>query len=156
VNPESQRLAAWSLAVRGSSLKRFLLVRSGFENWRLTPDSMSFADVAFHLIEADQWLFDKLADPSRPPVVGRARTTDISAPDQYAALCANLKAIGGRRAAFLKSLSPAQLEATVPDQRFGGLVTVWWVIVRGNLDHEIHHRGQVAAWLRAAGITTIA
>jgi uncharacterized damage-inducible protein DinB len=154
VNPESERLAAWSLAVRDSSLKRLSRVRPGLENWRITPESMSFADVAFHLIEADQWLFDKLADPNRPPMVGRARTTNISASDQYAALCAKLEAIGRRRAAFLESLTPAQLESTVPDQRFGGLVTVWWVIVRGNLDHEIHHRGQVAAWLRAAGITT--
>ena len=153
MNPESQRLAAWSLAVRDSSLKRLSLVRPGLENWRVTPESMSFADVAFHLIEADQWLFDKLADPSRSPMVGRARTTNISAPDQYRAVCANLEAMGQRRAAFLESLSPEQLEATVPDQRFGGLVTVWWVIVRGNLDHEVHHRGQVAAWLRAAGIT---
>ncbi len=154
MNPESQRLAAWSLAVRDSSLKRLSRVRPGLENWRITPESMSFADVAFHLIEADQWLLDKVAEPSLSAIVGRARTTSISAPDQYAALCANLKAIGRRRADFLESLSPAQLEATVPDQRFGGLVTVWWVIVRGNLDHEIHHRGQVAAWLRAAGIIT--
>lgn len=42
--------------LRGSSLKRFLLVTSGIEKSRLTPDSMSFADLAFHLIEADQWL----------------------------------------------------------------------------------------------------
>jgi uncharacterized damage-inducible protein DinB len=156
VNPESDRLAEWSVSVRGSFLKRLSRVRPGLENWRITPESMSFADVAFHLIEADQWLFDKVAEPSLSPMVGRARTTNISAPDQYAALCAKLKAIGRRRADFLESLSPAQLEATVPDQRFGGLVTVWWVIVRGNLDHEVHHRGQLAAWLRAAGITTSA
>ncbi len=154
MNPESQRLAAWSLAVRESTLKRLSRVQPGIENWRVTPESMSFADVAFHLIEADQWLFDKLAAPSLLPMVGRARTTNISAPDQYAALCANLEAMGRRRADLLESLSPAQLEATVPDQRFGGLVTVRWVIVRGNLDHEVHHRGQVAAWLRAAGIVT--
>ena len=25
---------------------------------------------------------------------------------------------------------------------------MWWIIVRGNLDHETHHRGQIAAYLR--------
>ena len=152
MNPESDRLAEWSVSVRGSSLKRLLLVTSGFENWRLTPDSMSFADLAFHLIEADEWLFRKLAEPALTPIVGRAGTTHVSAPQQYTSLCANLEDLGRRRASVLRSLSEAQLEASIPDPRFGGPVTVWWVIVRGNLDHEIHHRGQLVAWLRAAGL----
>jgi uncharacterized damage-inducible protein DinB len=153
LNPESQRLAEWSRAVRGSSLKRLSLVRPGFENWRLTAESMSFADVAFHLIEADHWLFRKLLEPALSAMVGRAGTTDISAREQFTTLCEKLEASGQRRAAVLESLSPAQLDATVLDQRFGGVVTFWWVVVRGNLDHEVHHRGQIAAWLRAAGIT---
>jgi len=155
VNPESERLAQWSIAVRGSSLKRLLLVRPGFENWRLTPESMSFADLAYHLIEADQWLLNKLADPSLSPMVGRAGTTHITAHEQFSDLCAGLDASGQRRAAFLESLSSAQLQAVIPDQRFGGPVSTWWVIVRGNLDHEVHHRGQLAAWLRAAGIAAV-
>lgn len=153
MNPESQRLAQWSKAVRGSSLKRLSLVRPGFENWRLTAGSMSFADVAFHLIEADQWLFRKLAEPGLSPMVGRAETTNILAREQFTALCEELEALGQQRAAVLEALSPAQLDATVFDGRFGGVVTFWWVVVRGNLDHEVHHRGQVAAWLRAAGLT---
>jgi uncharacterized damage-inducible protein DinB len=153
LNPESQRLAQWSRAVRGSSLRRLSLVHPGFENWRLTPESMSFADVAFHLIEADRWLFRKLAEPNLSPMVGRAGTTNISAREQFTALCAKLETLGEERGAVLESLSPAQLEAEVVDQRFGGVVTFWWVVVRGNLDHEVHHRGQIAAWLRAAGLT---
>lgn len=150
--PESERLAAWSVAVRGSSLKRLLLVKPGFENWRLTPESMSFADLLFHLIEADEWLFKKLSEPTLAPMVGRSGTAHISTREQFTALCANLEALGHRRASFLRSLSEAQLLATILDQRFGGSVTVWWVIVRGNLDHEVHHRGQLVAWLRAAGL----
>lgn len=153
MNPESRRLAEWSRAVRDSSLRRLSLVRPGFENWRLTAGSMSFADVAYHLAEADQWLFRKLAEPALPSMVGRAGTTAISVRGEFTALCDNLEALGQRRAALLGSLSPAQLDATVLDQRFGGVVTYWWVVVRGNLDHEVHHRGQIAAWLRAAGIT---
>ena len=36
----------------------------------------------------------------------------------------------------------------MPDDRFGGDVSLWWVVVRGNLDHEAHHRGQLATLLR--------
>jgi uncharacterized damage-inducible protein DinB len=113
---------------------------------------MSFADLLVHLIEADEWLFKKLAEPTLAPMVGRAGATHISAREQFTALCTNLEALGHRRASFLRSLSEAQLEATVFDQRFGGSVTTWWVIVRGNLDHEVHHRGQLVVWLRAAGL----
>ena len=33
----------------------------------------------------------------------------------------------------------------------GQEVSVWWIIVRGNLDldHEIHHRGQLSSYPRA-------
>ena len=127
-------------------------MRPGLENWKLTAGSMSFADVAFHLAEADQWLFRKLAEPGLPPMVGRAGTTNISAREQFTALCDELEALGRQRAAVLESLTAAQLDATVLDQRFGGVVTFWWVVVRGNLDHEVHHRGQIAVWLRAAGL----
>jgi uncharacterized damage-inducible protein DinB len=113
---------------------------------------MSFADLAHHLIEADEWLFRKLADPGLAPMVGRAGEAGPAGTERYQALLARLEAVGEERAVLLESLSAAQLEATVPDQRFGGDVTVWWVVVRGNLDHEVHHRGQLAAWLRAAGI----
>ena len=155
MNPESERLAALASAIRESTLKRVRLVRTGTENWRLTPESMSFGDLVFHLIEADEWLFRKLAEPSLAPMVGRAGTTFISAPAEWAALCARLEETGRRRAALLKSLSTPQLGAIVPDQRFPAPVTVWWVIVRGNLEHEVHHRGQLIAWLRAAGLTPL-
>ena len=35
----------------------------------------------------------------------------------------------------------------IPDERFGGNVSVWWILLRGNLDHEIHTRGQIALYL---------
>jgi uncharacterized damage-inducible protein DinB len=48
----------------------------------------------------------------------------------------------------LETFSSDQLEEKIPDDRFGGEVTKWWVIVRGTIDHEIHHRGQLATYLR--------
>jgi len=44
-------------------------------------------------------------------------------------------------------LEIADWDREVFDERFGE-TTLWWIVVRGNLDHEIHHRGQIAAYLR--------
>jgi hypothetical protein len=58
--PEGARLAAWSRAVRGSTLKRLRRVPEGFETWSPVPGAMSFAELAHHLAEADRRLFRKL------------------------------------------------------------------------------------------------
>jgi uncharacterized damage-inducible protein DinB len=146
---ESENLAALSLAVRESTLKRFRRVPPGEENWRLTATSMSFADLAFHLIEADEWLFRKLQEPTLLPMVGRAFTTPISVREDFSDLCARLESSGRVRTSTLLTLPDAVLEEMVPDQRYPHPVNLWWVIVRGNLEHESHHRGQLVAWLQA-------
>lgn len=147
---EGRRLAELSLAVRGSSLNRLRRVPPGREGWRIHPGALSFADLAHHLIEADRWLFVKLEDPRLEPMVAR-RGEAQEGQDAYRALLEELEAIGLRRAELLAGLSEARLEERIPDARFTdeceGEATVWWVIARGNLDHEIHHRGQIALFL---------
>jgi uncharacterized damage-inducible protein DinB len=149
---ESANLAAWSRAVRESSLKRLRRVPAGREAWRPTPEAMSFADLARHLIDADEWLFRKLADRALEPMVGHAGDAGEITRDGYLGLLKRLEETGRERADLIAGLSPAQLAEPIFDRRFGGEVTVWWVIVRGNLDHEVHHRGQIAAYLRTAGM----
>jgi len=148
---ETENLAAWSRAVRESSLKRLRLVPAGRESWRPTPEAMSFADLARHLIDADEWLFRKLEDRTLEPMVGSAGIAGEPTRADYLDLLAELEETGRRRSGLIAGLSPAQLAEPIFDRRFGGEVTVWWVIVRGNLDHEVHHRGQIATYLRQAG-----
>ncbi|MBN1682093.1 hypothetical protein JW865_00900 [Candidatus Bathyarchaeota archaeon] len=45
-------------------------------------------------------------------------------------------------------LSQNDYSRKIYDSRFNDNVTVWWIIVRGNLDYEIHHRGQLVAYHR--------
>jgi uncharacterized damage-inducible protein DinB len=149
---ESENLAAFSRAVRESSLKRLRLVPEGRENWRATPETMSFADQAQHLIDADEWLFRKLEDRALEPMVGHAGEAGEVTRTEYLDLLARLEQTGRQRSDLIAGLSSDQLAEPILDWRFGGGVTVWWVIVRGNLDHEVHHRGQIAAYLRVAGI----
>lgn len=146
---EGNRLAEFSTAVRQSTLKRLRLVPEGLENWRLSPEAMSFADLAQHLIDADNWLFEMVQARNLEPMVGKPHLVDVTHPGQYLGLLDELQQTGARRAEMLDSMTDSQLSEMIFDRRYGREVTLWWIIVRGTLDHEIHHRGQMAAYLRA-------
>ncbi len=146
---EGRRLAELSRAVRESSLKRLRRAPPGYETWRPSDGAMNLADLAHHLVDADQWLFQKLENPKLPKIVGRAGEARIQSRDEYEDLLDQLERTGEQRAELLEGLSEDDLGRHIPDDRFGGDVSVWWVIVRGNLDHETHHRGQIASYLRA-------
>jgi len=152
---EGERLARLSIAVRDSTIRRLKLVPEGSENWRIDKDAMSFADLGQHIIDADKWLFKMLEVKSLPRMQGRAGLAQISSRDEYLRLIEKLNQIGETRRKLFEHLSDEQLSETIYDERFGGEVSAWWVIVRGNLDHETHHRGQIAAYLRALGSKVI-
>jgi uncharacterized damage-inducible protein DinB len=148
---EGKKLAQLSRAVRDSTLKRIRVVPAGSENWRPSPGAMSFADLIQHLIDADRWLFEKLRRRDLGPMVGRAGCFDSVDRDRYRTLIEALKQEGVRREELLEAMTDADLSELIHDERFGDQVSVWWVIVRGNLDHEAHHRGQIATYLRIVG-----
>ncbi len=151
IEEEASRLADLSKAVRESTLKRLFMVKKGQELWSPTANSMNFADLAQHLIDADQWLFRKLKDASLSSIKGKTRIAPVGNYDEYLALLETLHQTGERRKAYLYSLDESRLKEKLFDDRFGGEVSVWWIIVRGNLDHEAHHRGQIAVYLRILG-----
>ncbi len=145
---ETARLAEFSRAVRESTIKRLRLVPLGLENWRITPEAMSFSDLAQHLIDADEWLFKKLETKTLEPMVGKAGFVNVTSRNQYQTLLNQLEQTGEHRAAMLGRLTQSQLREMIFDQRFGQEVSAWWIIIRGNLDHETHHRGQLVAYLK--------
>lgn len=147
---ECGRLAEFSEAVRESTLKRLLLVPDGSENLRACDKSMSFADIAKHLIDADRWLSTKLENPEIEPLAGIDRPVEIEERSQYLQLLEELKETGRLRRDLIKNLTDERLDESIPDARFGGEVSLWWVIVRGSLDHEAHHRGQISTLLQIA------
>ncbi len=149
---ESQRLAAFARAVRESTLERLRQVPIGQENWRFAPGAMSFAELAQHLVDTDEWLFKKMEVKTLDPIVGYAGVVEITDRAEYLALLDALIRTGAQRCALLESLTEDQLDEKIFDARFGGQVSLWWIIVRGNLDHEIHHRGQLATYLRAMDV----
>ena len=148
MNPsEGQRLAEFSRSFRESTLKRLLQVPFGKENWSPLSGVMTFADIAHHIGEADGWLFQKLEDPTVSKMAGKAGEAPHVTPEEFQRLVAKLSQFGEQRAKLLSTLTDSFLDSPMSDDRFGE-VTTWWVIVRGNLDHETHHRGQLAVYLR--------
>lgn len=109
---------------------------------------MSIADLAQHLIDADQWMADKIHSPARGSMVGQCGLAEISSLQNYNELLARLAESGSERAQLIESLSEDDLAVIYDDDRFPGKVSLWWLIMRGNLDHEIHHRGQLSTYLR--------
>jgi uncharacterized damage-inducible protein DinB len=145
----STQLAEFSNAVRISTIERLQLIPAGKENWRFSPGAMSSADIAYHLIETDEWLFKKIKLKNLKSILGNSGTVEINAQNDYLQLIEKLNNSGKKRAGIILSLDDKGLQEKMYDDRFLKDVSVWWIILRGNLDHEIHHRGQLSAYLRA-------
>lgn len=145
---EGARLAELSVAVRRSTLERLRSVPRGRERWRPVDRALSFADLAHHLRAADDWLLQKVADPRVASMRARAGDAETSDWAGYLAALDELERSGQRRDEWLQTLDDEALAGTIRDDRFDHPATLWWVIVRGNLDHEAHHRGQIATYLR--------
>ncbi len=144
---EGDRLADYANAVRQSTLKRLLAVPRGKENWRPVTSALSIGEIASHIIDADQWLFRKLREPKIESMTAKADVNVMYSPSEFQKLVVRLEDLGHQRSTIIRDMSRSDLLKLTYDQRFGGDVQVWWVIVRGNLDHETHHRGQLAAYL---------
>ncbi len=147
MKPEGRRLAEFSAAVRESTLKRLRAVPEGKEHFRIDAESMSFADLAQHLLESDRRLLLRLGRSTPPPPVRTRARSGVRGRRAYLALVGRLERGGEKRRKFLAGLSPRKLERVVDDPYYGRAAD-WWYILRSTLDHEIHHRGQIAVMLR--------
>jgi len=56
-------LKYFAQSVRESTIKRLEKVPQGCENWRITKESMSIAEIGQHLLETDEWLMEKIENP---------------------------------------------------------------------------------------------
>jgi uncharacterized damage-inducible protein DinB len=148
---ESKRLAEFSEAVRESTLKRLKEVPPGKENWRLRPDSLSFVDLAQHLIDADQWVLEILESGKLVHAEAKPGMKTVRDRSEYDVLIRRLVETQAARRKMIEEISGDEWDRIVEDPKFGS-ITVWWAIVRGSLDHEIHHRGQIAVYLKSASL----
>lgn len=144
----SAHLADFADEVRASTVRRFRQVLPSDWGWQPRPDLLSFGDVLKHLVDADRWLFDWLD--------GRASTSGvvIAPGDANTAQCDlllnELVQTGAERSRRIRATTATDLVERLFDLGPRGVFTLLHLILRCNLDHEIHHRGglQLAIRLR--------
>jgi uncharacterized damage-inducible protein DinB len=145
---ELENIIELAKTVRESTLKRLALVPVGYENWSVAEDKMSIADIVQHLIDCDYWTIEKIRNTGLKAIDGVVNAVQINSRKDFDDLVENLKASLKNKLEFINILSASDLEIKMFDDRFNKEVSIWWIIMRGNIDHEIHHRGQLSAYLQ--------
>lgn len=141
-------LTKFSTAVRESTIKRLIKVPEGYENWKISKGALTFSQVAKHIIDLDYWTIEKIKNPSIRSIEIEGVEHLNCTREVYTKLISKLKESLAEKLKFIESLNDEDLERKIFDDRFNEEVSIAWIILRGNLDHEIHHRGQIAAYLR--------
>jgi uncharacterized damage-inducible protein DinB len=136
-------------AVRDSTLKRLKIVPEGFENWRISKNSLSLAEIAQHLLDSDDWTINKIKDPTIKSILAEKGSIEDCSRDEFNTVISALEESLENKIKFIDSLDKEKMKSKIYDDRFNDEVSIEWIILRGNIDHEIHHRGQIAAYLRA-------
>jgi uncharacterized damage-inducible protein DinB len=145
----NELLIAFCKAVRDSTLKRLKIVPEGFENWRISKNSLSLAEIAQHLLDSDDWTINKIKDPTIKSILAEKGSIEDCSRDEFNTVISALEESLENKIKFIDSLDKEKMKSKIYDDRFNDEVSIEWIILRGNIDHEIHHRGQIAAYLRA-------
>jgi uncharacterized damage-inducible protein DinB len=120
-------------------------VGRGDRNYRPDPKSRTAWEIAVHLATSEMWFADSILNGKfewAGEDAGAAELTDPSAVVKW-----HEKQLTDRLAK-LRAMSPEQM--TRPVDFFGTTApAVTWLVAMNS--HTIHHRGQLAAYLRASG-----
>lgn len=135
--------------VRDSTLERLKIVPEGYENWCISKNSLSFAEIASHLIDTDKWLINKINDPTIKSIIAVKGSLKDCSREDFNSLILGLEKSLERKIELINSFDKEKMKCKINDDRFNSEVSIEWIILRGNIDHEIHHRGQIAVYLRA-------
>src|SRR5258706_4538768 len=115
-------------------------------DFRPDPSGRSLGELAWHLAEGDAYISHgvergQFTMDSKPPNIERPRAVEALAP--------GYQRIHREAVARLRSLTPADLDRTLPF--FTGPMTVREILSSAILAHGIHHRGQLTLMCRLAG-----
>lgn len=145
---EIELLTDFCRAVRGSTIKRLELVPEGYENWKISSDALGFAEIAKHIIDLDNWLFEKIKNPDIESIETETATMENCSRKEYEDLIIELKEILEKKINLINTFDENKLKEKMYDDAYDTDVSLAWLILRRNIDHEIHHRGQIATYLK--------
>lgn len=147
-----KELTKLSIAVRESTLKRLRAVPVGSEDWRVDKDSMSFADIAQHIIDCDLALIESFHSKNIGQNLGKARSAMTNKYNALKDLIEKLEETKNKRAVFIEDLNQKDLsEIVTADRKDGEQQMTMEFLIHTTLDHETHHRGQLTVYLKLFG-----
>ena len=142
-------LGTFSNTIRNSTIKRLRKVPAGGENWAPFDGGMSFADIAYHIIECDVALLRGVESRQIDKNLGTAGAMPIGSRPEFDSLVERLKDLKDKRFRMIQGLTNEQMNIIVEADRIRGVehIPIGGLILE-MLDHEIHHRGQLSTYLR--------
>ncbi len=141
-------LKEFTIAVRQSTLKRLLKVPDGYEHWKLSENSLSFAEIAQHLIDIDEWTIQKINNSEIKSIETLTAEMNECNRAKFIELIEDLKNTLDKKLELFESLNENDLNKKIYDDSYNIEMSLSMLILRRNLDHETHHRGQLATYLR--------
>ncbi len=144
-----ERLATFSDSVRDSTLKRLRRVPVGRENDTVLDGMMSAADIAAHLIDSDERMLALPTTKFRGKGLGEAGQQVVRDREEYIGLIETLVRLRRTRREFILAQDDETLAELIPfDSLSGKGEAELGSMIYLQLDHEIHHRGQLVVILR--------
>jgi uncharacterized damage-inducible protein DinB len=125
--------------------KVILAVPAGQESYAPDPKSMNALKLAWHIASSDVWFMNSVADGTFAPGSGEMPEGIKSAADVAAWYDANRPAAEAR----IRVMSGDDLSKTLDFFGMMQMPAVWYLGL--NLFHQVHHRGQLSAYLRPMG-----
>jgi len=118
-------------------------------NWRLNNTAMSFVDITQHLINVDELLFNMLITKEKRFQWKLGSEDAHIQVDRLAfeAMVVKLKKFQLKRHNVICDLDDTEMNIEVTEEN-GKKMTFWWFFMHKLLEHEIYHRGQIAAYLK--------
>lgn len=145
---DTNLLIEFCKSVRESTIKRLEIVPEGYENWKVSHNALSFAEIAKHIIDLDNWLFEKIRKPNTKSIETETAIIKYCNIEEFKELINNLKGILQKKINLINTLDGDKLKVKIYDDAYNSEVSLAYLILRRNIDHEIHHRGQIATYLR--------
>lgn len=120
-------------------------VGNGNRDYRPDPKSRTAWEIALHLATSDLWFADSILDGKFEWSGEDATSPEMTDP---AAVAKWHETQLTDRLAKLRAMTPEQMTRTIDFFGTKGPAVTWLAMMN---NHTIHHRGQLAAYLRACG-----
>ncbi len=148
-NAYANQLAEFSWEIRDKSLEIMEKFPEGYMNWRLNNNAMSLTHIAKHLVRVDELFLEMLqaGEKTYKWHMGSEEPHYKIEKAEFEELKQRLQKLQKERHATIQAMDENTLNEKVTGE-LGEQSSVWWFIMQKLLEHEIYHRGQLAAYLK--------